>query len=278
VNPALLADVLVVVVGLCIGSFLNVVIARLPRGESLVRPRSRCPGCGKPIAAYDNIPVISWIVLRGRCRRCHKPINARYPLVEIVCAALVFAVWRRFGPSGAFLGFAAFAAALLALTFIDLDTWLLPHQMTWPLLAIGLLSPAWNPEVGWIDAAIGAGAGFSAFGLVALVGEKLLKKETMGWGDVWLLAGIGAWLGWQALLPVIVLSSLQGAVVGIALLAIHRPAAGRVVPADVQDPDWVPPRHAVPFGPFLALGALEVLFLGDLMARWYLDVVGNFVR
>jgi leader peptidase (prepilin peptidase) / N-methyltransferase len=278
VNPALLADVLVILVGLCIGSFLNVVIARLPRGESLVRPRSRCPGCGKPIAGYDNIPVISWILLRGRCRRCHKPINLRYPLVEIVCAVLVFAVWRRFGPSGAFLGYAAFAATLLALTFIDLDTWLLPHQMTWPLLALGLLSPAWNPEVGWIDAAVGAGAGFAAFALVALVGEKLLKKETMGWGDVWLLAGIGAWLGWQALLPVIVLSSLQGAVVGIALLAVHRPAADHPMPADVQDSDWVPPRHAVPFGPFLALGALEVLFLGDLMARWYLDMVGKFVR
>jgi len=279
VKAALLfADALVILVGLCIGSFLNVVIARVPRGESVVRPRSRCPGCREPIAGYDNIPVVSWLILRGRCRRCGQPISPRYPLVEIVCAVLVFAVWRRFGPGGVFLGYAAFAATLLALTFIDLDTWLLPHQITWPLLALGLLSPAWNPEVGWIDAAVGAGAGFSAFALVALIGEKLLKKETMGWGDVWLLAGIGAWLGWQALLPVIVLSSLQGAVVGIALLAIRRPAADRPVPADLQDSDWVPPRHAVPFGPFLALGALEVLFLGDLMARWYFDVVGNFVR
>lgn len=277
-NPALLADVLVILVGLCIGSFLNVVIARVPRGESVVRPRSRCPGCRKPIAGYDNIPVVSWLILRGRCRNCRQPISPRYPLVEVVCAVLVFAVWKRYGPGGAFVGYAAFACMLLALTFIDLDTWLLPHQLTWPLLALGLLSPAWNPDVGWIDAAVGAGAGFSAFALVALVGEKLLKKETMGWGDVWLLAGIGAWLGWQALLPVIVLSSLQGALVGIALLAVHRPAADRPMPADLEDPGWVPPRHAVPFGPFLALGALEVLFLGDLIARWYFDVVGNFVR
>ncbi|HET7785182.1 MAG TPA: A24 family peptidase [Myxococcales bacterium] len=274
----LLADALVILVGLCIGSFLNVVIARVPRGESVVRPRSRCPGCRKPIAGYDNIPVVSWLILRGRCRNCRQPISPRYPLVEVVCAVLVFAVWKRYGPGGAFVGYAAFACMLLALTFIDLDTWLLPHQLTWPLLALGLLSPAWNPDVGWIDAAVGAGAGFSAFALVALVGEKLLKKETMGWGDVWLLAGIGAWLGWQALLPVIVLSSLQGALVGIALLAVHRPAADRPMPADLEDPGWVPPRHAVPFGPFLALGALEVLFLGDLIARWYFDVVGNFVR
>jgi leader peptidase (prepilin peptidase)/N-methyltransferase len=278
VSTPLLADAVVAFFGLCVGSFLNVVIARVPRGESIVRPRSRCPGCRKPIAGYDNIPVLSWVLLRGRCRSCGQPISARYPLVEIVCAVLVFAVWRRFGPTSAFLGHAAFAAALLALTFIDLDTWLLPHQITWPLLALGLLSPAWNPDVGWTDAAVGAAAGFAAFALVALVGEKLLKKETMGWGDVWLLSGIGAWLGWQALLPVVVLSSVQGAVVGILLLALRRPADQRSVPADVQDADWVPPRHAVPFGPFLALAALEVLFLGERLAEWYFQVIGKLVQ
>jgi leader peptidase (prepilin peptidase)/N-methyltransferase len=274
----LLPDLVVSFFGLCIGSFLNVVIARVPRGECIVRPRSRCPGCREPIAGYDNIPVISWLILRGRCRRCGQPISPRYPLVEIVCAVLVFAVWRRLGPTGAFLGYAAFASTLLALAFIDLDTWLLPHQMTWPLLALGLVSPAWNPDLGWMDAAIGAAAGFAAFALVALVGEKLLKKETMGWGDVWLLSGIGAWLGWQALLPVVVLSSVQGAMVGVLLLALRRPADQRPVPADVQDADWVPPRHAVPFGPFLALAALEVLFLGERLAEWYFQVIGKLVQ
>jgi leader peptidase (prepilin peptidase)/N-methyltransferase len=274
----LLPDLVVSFFGLCIGSFLNVVIARVPRGESIVRPRSRCPGCREPIAGYDNIPVISWLILRGRCRRCGQPISPRYPLVEIVCAVLVFAVWRRLGPTAAFLGYAAFASTLLALAFIDLDTWLLPHQMTWPLLALGLVSPAWNPDLGWMDAAIGAAAGFAAFALVALVGEKLLKKETMGWGDVWLLSGIGAWLGWQALLPVVVLSSVQGAMVGVLLLALRRPADQRPVPADVQDADWVPPRHAVPFGPFLALAALEVLFLGERLAEWYFQVIGKLVQ
>jgi len=274
----LLPDLVVSFFGLCIGSFLNVVIARVPRGESIVRPRSRCPGCREPIAGYDNIPVISWLILRGRCRRCGQPISPRYPLVEIVCAVLVFAVWRRLGPTAAFLGYAAFASTLLALAFIDLDTWLLPHQMTWPLLALGLVSPAWNPDLGWMDAAIGAAGGFAAFALVALVGEKLLKKETMGWGDVWLLSGIGAWLGWQALLPVVVLSSVQGAMVGVLLLALRRPADQRPVPADVQDADWVPPRHAVPFGPFLALAALEVLFLGERLAEWYFQVIGKLVQ
>ena len=162
---------------------------------------------------------------------------------------------------------------LIALAYIDLDTWLLPHQITWPLLAIGLLSPTWNRALTWKGAAIGAAAGFAAFAAIALVGERLLKRETMGWGDVWLLAAIGAWLGWSALLPVVLLSALQGAVVGTILIATRQDpqAPAEPVPpaAASSDDDWVPPRHAVPYGPFLALGALEYLFFGDrLVSGW----------
>jgi leader peptidase (prepilin peptidase)/N-methyltransferase len=261
-------------VGAVVGSFLNVVIARVPKGESLVRPGSHCPKCGAPIAWYDNIPLASWILLRAKCRRCGQPISARYPLVELIAAVLAVAIVRQLGPTLAALGYFAFAAALLALAYIDLDTWLLPHQITWPLLAVGLASPLWNRQLAWYSSLIGAAAGFCLFAAIALFGEKLLKKETMGWGDVWLLSGIGAWLGFQALLPVVLLSALQGSIVGIALIALGRHPAKANEPdpaatARPPDDDWVPPKHAVPYGPFLSLAALEHLLAGNrLAAAW----------
>jgi leader peptidase (prepilin peptidase)/N-methyltransferase len=250
------------------------VIARVPKGQSIVTPGSRCPRCGKSISWYDNIPVVSWLLLRARCRNCGEPISVRYPLVELLTAVLAVAVFRHVGPTWAALGYFAFAAALVALAYIDLDTWLLPHQITWPLLAVGLISPIWNRSLTWKDALIGAAAGFAGFAAIALIGERLLKRETMGWGDVWLLAAIGAWLGWRALLPVVLLSALQGAAVGTILIATrHDPAAPPVrstePAASSSDDDWAPPRHAVPYGPFLALGALEYLFFGDrLVSGW----------
>ena len=269
------------VFGALVGSFLNVVIARVPKGLSIVSPGSRCPRCAKPIAWFDNIPIISWIALRARCRGCGLPISARYPVVELLTGILALSVEKHFGDSGTALGFFAFAAALVALAYIDLDTWLLPHEITWPLLAVGLASPLWNRALPWKESVIGAGLGFALFAAVALFGEKVLKRETMGWGDVWLLAGIGAWFGFRGILPVVLLSSLQGAIVGIALLAVGRDPSKRHSPQptahsppdqlDQLDPDlaWVPPKHAVPFGPFLALAALEWLLLGDaLFAAW----------
>jgi leader peptidase (prepilin peptidase) / N-methyltransferase len=276
-------------VGAVVGSFLNVVIARTPKGQSIVSPGSRCPRCGNRIAWFDNIPIVSWLLLRARCRRCGLSISARYPLVELLTGLLAVALVRTQGPTWAALGYFAFAAALLALAYIDLDTWLLPHQITWPLLGIGLLSPLWNPAVKPAEAVIGGCAGFAAFAAVALFGEKVLRRETMGWGDVWLLAAIGAWLGWPALLPVILLSAAQGAVVGSLLLATnhgHQPPASPPAPpvatggeevtpageptgAPSPDDDWVPPKHAVPYGPFLALAAMEYLFFGDrLVSGW----------
>jgi leader peptidase (prepilin peptidase)/N-methyltransferase len=306
-------DAWVFAVGACVGSFLNVVIARVPAGRSIVSPPSSCPKCGKPIAWYDNIPLLSWILLRAKCRDCGQPISARYPVVELLTALLLFALWRRFGASPATVGYAGLVSALLVLTFIDLDTWLLPHQITWPLLVVGLASPLWNPVVGWSDSAIGAAAGFAVFAAIALIGERLLKKETMGWGDVWLLAGIGAWLGWAALLPVVLLSAVQGSVVGITLLLLGRGpaekaraerereekaaagalasaakesaeaaaaqgAASAFVGVPVQPPpddDWVPPPHALPYGPFLALGALEFLLARDAILRAFFAIAGK---
>jgi leader peptidase (prepilin peptidase) / N-methyltransferase len=292
--------VFVFAVGLCVGSFLNVVIARVPKGKSIVSPASACPRCGAPIRWYDNIPVVSWIALRGKCRRCGLPISPRYPIVELLTAVLVVAVVHRFGLAWTAAGYAAFACALVALTFIDLDTWLLPHEITWPLLVVGIASPLWNPGLRPLDSAIGAAAGFASFAAIALFGEKVLHRETMGWGDVWLLAGIGAWLGWRELLPVVLLAALQGSIVGIVAIRMKRGDGNRATGPHVESPgaspsptmtqpgcaqspaadvdDWVPPPHAVPFGPFLALGALEQLLLGGILERAYFDLLVRLWR
>ncbi len=260
----------VLLVGAVVGSFLNVVIARVPAGESVVRPRSRCPSCKAPIAWYDNVPVLSWVVLRGRCRRCGAPISPRYPLVELVGAAAAFLAWRRHGLSLDALAELALVSTLVALAFIDLATWLLPHAITWPLLATGLAAAAAGmaPAGSLASSAAGAAVGFVAFALVAWLGKLLAKREALGFGDVWLLAGIGAWLGLGALLPVILLASIQGSIVGITLVLAGRgqpgPAPG--APAPAGDEEWVPPRNAVPFGPFLVAGALEWLYLSGQLA------------
>jgi leader peptidase (prepilin peptidase)/N-methyltransferase len=269
--------------GAAVGSFLNVVVARVPAGESVVHPRSRCPACRAPIAWYDNLPVLSWALLRGRCRSCHVRISFRYPLLELLGGAAALVAVQRHGLSAAALAEFAFASALLALSFIDLDTWLLPHAITVPLLLAGLVLSALSltaaPSLAW--SAAGAATGWLSFAAISLVGEKLLRKEALGFGDVWLLGGIGAWLGVAGLLPVVLLASTQGAVVGIGLILAGRgqpgpahrppPPAGSAVEegVDAVEPevDWVPPRHAVPFGPFLAAGALEWLWLQGWLAK-----------
>ena len=256
--------------GAAVGSFLNVVVARVPAGESIVHPRSRCPGCRTPIAWYDNVPVLSWILLRGRCRSCRTGISIRYPLVEILGGAAALVAVSRHGLSLPALAEFAFAATLLALSFIDLDTWLLPHVLTVPLLAagVGLSAAGLTAAPSFLGSLAGAAVGWLSFAAVSVIGEKLLKKEALGFGDVWLLGGIGAWVGVAGLLPVILLASVQGSVIGLVLIAIGRGQPGPVEPTPASDPDadWIPPRNAVPFGPFLAAGALEWLWLQGWLA------------
>jgi len=280
--------------GAVVGSFLNVVVARVPAGLSVVRPRSRCPRCLAPIAWYDNLPVLSWLLLRARCRRCQLPISARYPLVEALVAALAAWVALRHGPSAEALLELTLVALLVALAFIDLDTWLLPWALTIPLALLALLGGALGltPAGGLVPAALGGALGFGLFLLIHVVGEKVLHKEALGFGDVVLLGAIGAWLGPRGLLPVILLSSLQGAVVGVALLLAGKGEPGPTPTATssssessvaarpersaegaesrgtpTEEEAWIPPRHAIPYGPFLALAALEWLFLGPALAR-----------
>jgi leader peptidase (prepilin peptidase)/N-methyltransferase len=267
-DPALLIA-LSGLIGLLVGSFLNVVIHRLPRmmqaaweldaaelrGEpppateplSLLGPRSRCPHCGTPIAAWHNLPVLSWLWLRGRCAHCAAPISARYPLVEVMGALLAMAGVAQFGPTLAGVGAAALGLVLIALTFIDLDTQLLPDDLTLPLLWAGLLLNLGGTYVPIHDAVIGAIAGYLALWLVYWVFRLVTGKEGMGYGDFKLLAALGAWLGWQALPTIILLSAAVGAAVGLGLILLRRHK--REVP--------------IPFGPYLAGAGLIALYFGD---------------
>lgn len=263
-------------VGLCVGSFLNVVAHRLPlmmqrdwdievaemRGEplptepvvNLVTPRSRCPHCGHPLTALENIPVLSWLLLGGKCSACKGSISARYPLVELfTCAASCLVAWR-FGPSLAALGALAFTWAMIALAAIDLDTTLLPDSITLPLLWLGLLLNIQATYTDLTSAVVGAVAGYMALWLVHHSFRLLTGKIGMGHGDFKLLGAIGAWLGWKMLPLTILFSSLVGAVVGVILIVVAK--HGRDVP--------------IPFGPYLAAAGLLALLWGQEITNAYL--------
>jgi leader peptidase (prepilin peptidase)/N-methyltransferase len=262
-------------IGLCVGSFLNVVIHRLPqmleqgwkaecaelRGESvpdlprynLIVPRSKCPSCGHGITALENIPVVSWLALRGKCSACGTPISSRYPVVEILGGVLAAcAIWR-FGPSWAGLAACGFLWTLLALTFIDFDTQLLPDDITLPLLWAGLAVNFFGVFVPLREAVVGAMAGYLALWMVYWLFKLIRGKEGMGHGDFKLLAALGAWLGWQMLPVIVLMSSVVGAFIGITLVVFK----GR--------------DHNIPmaFGPYLAIAGAVALFFGPTLLRTF---------
>ena len=218
---------LVFVMGLLFGSFLNVVIARVPYEQSIVHPRSRCPKCGRQLAWYENIPILSWLALRGRCGSCGQPISWRYPAIELLTALLFLACQRRFGWTPELVSGLVLVLLLVSLSFIDLEHWILPSELTAPGIAAGvaLSVPMGMERVR--DSVIGAVVGYLLFWGMEWLGEKIFQKEALGGGDKHLLALIGAFLTWKALLGVIFLSSLQGAVVGSVMLLIY----GRAGPA-----------------------------------------------
>jgi len=238
--------------GLLIGSFLNVVAWRLPRGESLIKPRSKCPGCGTQLKAYDNIPLFSWLVLRGRCRGCGEKISARYPVVEAVTAALyVLVVALKWGDALQLALGLVLVTFLVPIAVIDLDLRIIPNKLTAPaaVLAVALgavLEPSYLPE----QLAAGAGA------LIFFLLPTLVHQKGMGMGDVKLVAVLGLYLG-RAVAPAIFIALILGVVVGAAIIAMKGVSEGR--------------RTKVPFGPFLAIGALIAFFVGDDLVSSYTD-------
>ncbi len=238
--------------GLCIGSFLNVVIYRLPRGQSLVSPRSRCTTCGYELRWYDNVPVLSWVSLGGRCRQCRASISAQYPIVEVVTALLfVLVVWLT--PVGPLMiSRLILVSVLVALFGIDLEHQILPNVITLPGIAVGLLFSVIAPP-GWQDALIGAALGAGVLYGIAAAYYFVRREEGLGMGDVKMLAMIGAFLGWKAVLVTLVLSSFSGAAIGLALIAAHRGGM----------------KLALPFGTFLAVGAVAAMLVGDPLITWY---------
>ena len=267
-QEVLLSPLVLALLGLCIGSFLNVVIHRLPlmleRGwkmESadllgvaheetpaitLSTPRSRCPACGHAIAWYENIPLASWLWLRARCSACKAPISARYPLIEVATAVLFALVGWRFGAEPVALLWCFFCAVLVALAGIDWDTTLLPDNLTLPLLWAGLASAASGWTIPLADAVWGAIVGYLSLWSVYWLFKLTTGKEGMGFGDFKLLAALGAWLGWKMILPIVLGASVIGAIIGIVMKMSSSLREGRYVP----------------FGPFLAGAGLVVLFAG----------------
>jgi leader peptidase (prepilin peptidase)/N-methyltransferase len=248
--------------GAIIGSFLNVVIHRYPAGESLVAPRSYCPGCRTPIRPYDNIPVLSWLLLRGRCRSCDRPISIRYPLVELANGLFYLAIYLHTGISISFPILAAIVSMTIALLYIDLDIQILPDVIDLPgivlglvigYLKLGMMHPTLILASSISDSLIGAALGGGTLLLIATVYKLVRRIEGMGLGDVKMLAMIGAVVGWRPLLPLLFLASFAGAVLGLVLAA--RSSRGL--------------QLAIPFGVFLGLAALSVIFAGNLMGEVY---------
>jgi leader peptidase (prepilin peptidase)/N-methyltransferase len=279
--PATLAAALIAgIFGLLIGSFLNVVIYRMPKmmqresdnyvaSESglplphtdkfnLMVPRSKCTHCGHQITALENIPVLSWLALRGKCSQCKAPISARYPVIEAVTGLLSAALVWQFGSGWMGLSTLLFLYLLVAMTFIDADTKLLPDDLTYPLLWAGLLVNLNGTFVPLADAVIGAAAGYLVLWSIYWAFKLLTGKEGMGYGDFKLLAALGAWLGWTMLPTIILLSSLVGAVVGICLILFVKRARD----------------NPIPFGPYLAAAGLIALMFGGPIAAFTSTLLG----
>jgi leader peptidase (prepilin peptidase) / N-methyltransferase len=252
----ILAPYFLFFIGACFGSFANVVIYRWPQGESCIAPRSRCGACKNAILWYDNIPLVSWCIRRGRCRSCGTKFSSRYFFVELLMASLFCASYYFVGPSWYLLEVLIFIFGLVTASFIDLDHFLLPDFITLSGLVFGIVGAWLNPERSLADALLGAFLGGGFLWAIAYFYFLLRKQEGMGGGDIKLLAWIGAVLGWKAIAFVIISSSLIGSIVGLALA--------------LRSKDGM--KTMIPFGPYLAFGAVLYLFGGQGLATWYLQL------
>ena len=252
------ADIVIVIgaalLGLCFGSFLNVCILRLPRDQSLLRPRSTCPNCQQPIAWRDNIPLFSWLWLRGKCRWCHKPISKQYPLIEALVGLLFGISIMVYGPTLRAVGAAVFGTILLGIAITDARHYIIPDEFTWGGLVIGLLVALGGGVHGFLMALLGAAVGFVLLWLVGMAGTWVFKEDAMGGGDVKMMAMVGSFVGWQGVL----LTVFAGAALGSLIF----------VPLSIKK------KRLVPFGVFLAVGAAVAFVFGAAIVSWY----GHFLR
>ena len=247
----MILNIFAFIFGAVVGSFLNVCIFRLPGKKSIIKPLSHCPHCRHPIRFYDNIPLISFILLKGKCRDCREKISWQYPLVELITAILSLLLFLQFGLTLRFLIFFVFTSVLIVIAFIDLEHQIIPDILTLPGIPIFFLLAVFIIKVPWLVALIGILIGGGILFAIAFGYETITKREGMGGGDIKLLAMIGGFLGWKALLFVLLFSSFFGAIVGISVMIIKK-----------QDM-----KYAVPFGPFLSAGAVAYFFWGDVFIR-----------
>jgi len=244
-------EIIIAFLGAAIGSFLNVCIRRIPAGESPVFPASHCPKCNYSIRFYDNIPIISFLLLRGRCRNCREGISLQYPLVELLTAIMALLLFWKFGLTFKFLFSFLFACILIIITFIDLEHQIIPDVLTLPGIPVFFLAAVFAMGVSLLEAVLGVLIGGGILYAIAFGYELITKREGMGGGDIKLLAMLGAFFGWKSLFFILLVSSFLGAIVGISVILIK----GKDM------------KYAVPFGPFLSLAALAYIFWGDEFIR-----------
>ena len=256
--------IFIFIFGAVIGSFLNVCIYRIPQGLSIVRPSSRCTSCGTPIKFYDNIPILSYMLLAGKCRYCKAGLSIRYPLVELLNAVLYVIVLSRFGLDSPWvlLAYCLFVSALIVIFFIDIDHQIIPDGITLPGIPLAVIfgslvlpDPFFRTDLlGWKSSLIGVIAGGGSFYLIAVIGKMMLKKDAMGGGDIKMMAMVGGLLGWKGVILTTFMGSLLGSVIGGSLIIF-------------KGKEW---GAKIPFGPYLAAGALVSLFYGEDILKWYI--------
>lgn len=244
--------------GMIVGSFLNVCICRMPKDESVVSPPSHCPNCDYQIRWYDNIPVISYLLLRGKCRGCGTRISLQYPLVELINGTLAFLLFLRFGPTLTFAALFLFCSALVIITFIDIEHQIIPDEISLSGIIIGFVFSFFLPGHGWLNSILGILLGGGSLLSVAYGYQWLTGKEGMGGGDIKLLAMMGAFLGWKSIPFIVLASSLVGSVIGVSIMLLQKKDS----------------KLAIPFGPYLAFGAVLYIFYGQPLINWYLSLGG----
>lgn len=256
IAPPIVLASFVFIFGALVGSFLNVCIYRLPKNESVVFPASHCPNCDYQIRWYDNIPMLSYLFLRGSCRKCGTRISPQYPVVEFLNGALALALFLRFGLGFPYAVLFVLCSSLVVITFIDLEHQIIPDVISLPGIVVGFVCSFFIPGFGWLNSLIGIVAGGGSLLLVAYGYQLIAKKDGMGGGDIKLLAMLGAFLGWKAVLFIIFAASLIGSIVGVSLMLAQKKDS----------------TLAIPFGPFLATGALLYIFYGRQIIFWYLTI------